>query len=194
MDRLNRTAVLTRLTAKLRQHGSWCGETHLQKSVYLLQDLLDVPTDFAFILYKHGPFSFALRDELTSLRADGLLVLEPQAPPYGPRISATPLSERFEAACAGLLRRYGPQLESVAGTVGARTVGELERLATALYVTRQRTGEHDGSVEARAHCIHRLKPHSSVPLALEGVNEIDLLARQIRNTASCDREKTSQST
>ena len=34
--------------------------------------------------------------------------------------------------------------------MGARTVGEPERPATALYVTRQRTGDHDGSVNMQA--------------------------------------------
>jgi len=43
-----------------------------------LQDLMRVPLELEFILYKHGPFSFDLRSELTSLRADELVKLEPQ--------------------------------------------------------------------------------------------------------------------
>jgi hypothetical protein len=30
MNRLQRAALLTELADKLRQQGSWCGETHLQ--------------------------------------------------------------------------------------------------------------------------------------------------------------------
>ena len=35
--------------------------------------MCEVPTGFEFILYMYGPFSFDLSDELTSIRADGLL-------------------------------------------------------------------------------------------------------------------------
>ena len=73
MNRLPQAAIVTRLTGRLRDQGSWCGETHLQKAMYFLQELMEVPTGFEFILYMHGPFSFDLRAELTSLRADGLL-------------------------------------------------------------------------------------------------------------------------
>ena len=88
MDRLKRAALITKLVDRLREENSWCGETHVQKAVYFLQTLFNAPTDFEFILYKHGPFSFDLRDELTSLRADEVLALEVQLP-YGPRIFTT---------------------------------------------------------------------------------------------------------
>jgi uncharacterized protein YwgA len=88
MDRLRRAVVLTRLIQRLREHRSWCGETHVQKSTFFLQKVVGVPLQFEFILYKHGPFSFDLRDELTGLRADELIRLEPQWP-YGPQIAPT---------------------------------------------------------------------------------------------------------
>src|SRR3989338_8128509 len=96
MDRLKKAALLTSLAQKLRDNGSWCGETHLQKAVYFLEDLFAIPLEFEFILYKHGPFSFDLRDELTSLRADELLRLVPQDPPYGPRLTPTERCERLK--------------------------------------------------------------------------------------------------
>src|SRR6266545_4036200 len=64
MKRLQRAALLTELVEQMRAHDSWCGETHLQKATYFLQELLDVEMDYDFVLYKHGPFSFDLRDEL----------------------------------------------------------------------------------------------------------------------------------
>jgi hypothetical protein len=175
MDRLNRAAIITQFVARLRENGSWGGETHIQKGVYLLQDLLDVPLEFMFILYKHGPFSFDLRDELTSLRAAELLLLEAQAPPYGPRFAATELSNRLRRMCADTLAQHDKDLEFVADVLGARSVGELERLATALYVTKQRTSRHDGSVRLRAECLNRLKPHVPIQAARSAVEEIDQL-------------------
>ena len=39
-----------------------------------------MPLGYDFTLYKHGPFSFDLRDDIHALRADGLLDLEPRPP------------------------------------------------------------------------------------------------------------------
>ena len=110
MDRLRRAALLTRLVERLRQQGSWCGETHVQKATFLLQRLMKVPLEYEFILYKHGPFSFDLRNELTSLRADDLLLLEPQVPPYGPRMICTERSRKIQALYPKTLRKYEDQL------------------------------------------------------------------------------------
>lgn len=95
MNRLQRAAVITRLLDELHQQGSWCGETHVQKSVYFLQALLNVPTDYEFILYKHGPFSFELKDALSEFRADGLIDLIAQPYPYGPSYDATETGKKI---------------------------------------------------------------------------------------------------
>lgn len=96
MDRMRKAGLLTRLIEELHNNGSWCGETHVQKATFFAQELTKIPLGFDFILYKHGPFSFDLRDELTALRADGLLKLETQWP-YGPRISPTQQSEYIKS-------------------------------------------------------------------------------------------------
>jgi len=182
MERLNKAAIITRLATKLRANGSWCGETHIQKATYLLQDLLNVPTDFAFVLYMHGPFSFDLRDELTSLRADGLLELQPQPAPYGPRFAPTPLSKRLQGKFPKTLAKHGEAIEFVAEALGGKHVDELERVATALYVTKRRTSDHDGSVQSRAKCLNRLKPHVPLPAAVKAVQEVDALTKQAQGT------------
>jgi uncharacterized protein YwgA len=69
MDRLWRASLLLTMNEELRRAGSWAGETHMQKAIFFLQELIKVPLGFEFLLYKHGPFSFDLRDELTFMRA-----------------------------------------------------------------------------------------------------------------------------
>jgi len=178
MDRLIRAAVLTRLVGELRAYGSWCGGWHIQKAVYLLQDLLGVPADYLFVFYKHGPISFALSDELTALRGDRLLALEPQAPPYGPRYARTPLSDRLEEEYKPTVDAFQNHLRYVARVIGDRTVAQLERLTTALYVTKQTNLGHDDSVQSRAECIRRLNPHILQESATKAVQEVDQLITQ----------------
>lgn len=178
MERLKRAAIVSQLVGRLREAGSWCGETHVQKAVYLMQDLLEVPTDYPFILYKHGPYSFELSDELTSLRGDELLELQSQAPPYGPRYAVTVLGRKLRMSYPKTLERYEDAIQSVAAAIGSQTIGELERLATALFVTRRLVGEHSGSVKSRAACLNKLKPRVSLEAATEALEKIDGLIEQ----------------
>jgi hypothetical protein len=171
MNRLAQEAVLVGLARRLHERGSWGGETHLQKAAYLLRELGGVPFDFDFILYKHGPFSFELRDELGTMRADRLLEREVQAPPYGPRFVVTERGHELESYFARTMERHGDTLDWVADRLRDRGVMELERLATALWVTRE-LGEA-ASVDERAGRLHQIKPHVSTADAADAVSEID---------------------
>jgi hypothetical protein len=170
MNRLAQEAVLGALAQRLDEFGSWCGETHIQKATFLLRELTDVPFDFDFILYKHGPFSFELRDELASMRADRLLERQPQPAPYGPRIVVTNRGRELEERFARTMERYGSRIRWIAEEVGPKNVLELERLATALWISREHPEADD---ESRALELIRIKPHVSRDAALVAIREID---------------------
>jgi hypothetical protein len=135
-----------------------------------LQNLMGVPLGFDFILYKHGPFSFDLRDELTSLRADELLQLEPQWP-YGPRFAPTERSDYIQRNCSKTLAKYDDCITFVARKFGGKGVAELERLATALFITQGTNG--DASVDERAMRLTTLKPHIPLDSAARAIEEVD---------------------
>ena len=171
MDRLKQAALLTRLMERLRENGSWCGETHIQKSTLFLQDLMEVPLGFDFIMYKHGPFSFDLRYELTALRADELIRIELQRP-YGPRYAPTDHSKYIQGLSPITLGKYEDRIEFVAEQLGGKGVTELERLATALYVTHHRA-ETGASVDDRSRQLTEFKPHVSSESARAAVEDVD---------------------
>src|SRR5437764_14602240 len=166
MDRLQRAAVLTRLIEQLRHKWSWCGETHVQKATLFLQDLLLVSLGFDFILYKHGPFSFDLRDELTALRADELVLLEPQRG-YGPRIATTDRSKYIQDLYPKTLEKYDNRISFVTHKLG----GNLERLATAFFLTK--AADSPSSLETRAAKLIMLKPHIDRDEAMAAITEAD---------------------
>ena len=178
MNRNRRAALLTRLICKLREHGSWCGETHIQKATLFLQGLRRVPLGFEFILYKHGPFSFELREELTGLRADELIRFEPQWP-YGPRISTTERSEYIQRVNAKTVAKYDDDIAFVVEKLGAKGVTELERLATAFFVTQH--AECGISRDSRAVQLTRLKPHIPINDSRNAVNQVDQIIRDAGN-------------
>jgi uncharacterized protein YwgA len=173
MDRLRQYALVAGLAHRLRGKGSWCGETHLQKATYFLQKLQKVPVGFEFFLYKHGPFSFDLRDELTAMRSDGLLELRPQWP-YGPSFVPTAKSRELRQHYSKTLKKYQKQLDFVSHSLGNRNVAELEKLATALYITLE---ESMKSETQRAKRLHSLKPHVAVDDALKAVKAVDVIIK-----------------
>ena len=175
MNRLQIAALLTDLVRRLREGGSWCGETHVQKAAYVAQQLAGVPLGFDFILYKHGPFSFELRDELTSLRADGLLQLETQPFPYGPKFKITDNARKLGQKFPKTIKKHADALEFVAENLADKQVDELERLATALYA---KSNFPDQDAHERAAWINQKKPHVSLDDALAALAEIDELEEE----------------
>ena len=179
MKRLQRDAVLLSLLENMWAHGSWCGETHLQKATYFLQELLSVPLGFDFILYKHGPFSFDLRDEIKAMRGDFLIKYQPQRYPYGPSLVEDVGADRRKGIFSRTIHQYSNEVNFVADTLGNKGVSELERLGTALYFIRRQHAEY----EQLASLIHKLKPHISPEVAqgaLQDVAEIMKMANKAK--------------
>jgi hypothetical protein len=145
-----------------------------------MQELLRVPTEFNFILYKHGPFSFDLRDEITALRADGVLSLEPQPDPYGPKLVPTDGARRLHNLFPKTLKKYKDELKKVADAVSDKGVSELEKLATALYVTNENLPDDDSTARAKRLCA--LKPHIPFDAAKDSIDIIDGLLKNVRRS------------
>lgn len=175
MKRMARVAVLLSLVEELKKNGSWCGETHIQKTTYFLQRMLEDDLGHDFILYKHGPYSFDLSEELGRLRADNLVKVVPQKP-YGPRMlpgrAWTDLKETFPKT----INRYAKKVSFLGHWLGNKGVAELEKLATALYVTKELNIEGG----QRAEKIHELKPHVSLEEARAALNELDMQMDTVR--------------
>jgi hypothetical protein len=179
MNRLQQAALLTSLVDSLRQQKSWCGETHIQKAAFVVTELAQIPWTFEFVMYKHGPFSFDLRAELTALRADDLLTLVPQPAPYGPRYQITPTAQLLQDRFPKTLARHKQSLMFVAQRLGESRVDELERLATAIYATTRQCP--NASVEDRAVWLNREKPHIPLEDARAAVTEADELIVSFRS-------------
>ncbi len=175
MERLQRASLLLRLNEELRNVGSWAGETHMQKTVFFLQELVDIPLGFDFVLYKHGPFSFDLRDELTFMRAQGFLELEPQYP-YGPSLIQGAKGELLRTAFERMTEDHAPRIQFVAQKLGAKTVAELERTATAFYIM-SRDPEGTDVVQR----LTSLKPHIGLPEARAALTEVEQIIREFND-------------
>jgi len=172
MKRSQRVALLALLNREMLKRGSWCGETHIQKAAFLLQEMLDVHMGYEFILYRHGPFSFELRDELASMQADQLLDLVSRQQGYGPTYLPTEFGEEFVERFPNTIARNFGAVQFVADELSDKGVVELEKLATAFFITR--FGDSN-EIERRAQRLVELKPHFSLPDARSATERVDRL-------------------
>lgn len=175
MSNLEQSCLILNLALALKENGSWAGETHIQKSGYFLTTLLKVPTGVNFILYKHGPFSFDLRELLTDMEALGFIKWN-STPPYGPSISEAQFGSQLKAKFSNLSNQYKPHIDFVARHLGQRNVASLERVATALYVS-----EEGFAGSSRVARLIELKPHVDVLLAEQAIEEFDRIKDEAIN-------------
>jgi hypothetical protein len=175
---VKRQAVVVLLDKEMAAHDSWCGETHLQKAVFVLQELLCADTGYEFILYKHGPFSFEFRDDLASMRADGLLEIVVRDREYGPSYLPTEFANTFLERFPRTVRAHEAQVRFIAKQLADKNVSELEKIATALFIYKR---FDIPSRRGRAQELVRLKPHISEKDAVLAIKEIDRLAEESRD-------------
>ena len=171
-------AALISIVEKLRDHGSWTGQTHVQKALFFCQAMLRLPLGFDYILYKHGPYSPKLHRSIHRLQADSALAFVAQTPPYRPRLVTSEGAELIRENEADVLAEYDDALEFAAEALARRSIKELERLATALWFILRRPL---ATAEEIATLVHARKPHISMPQARGAFVEVKKyghLARQ----------------
>lgn len=179
MTRLEQASIVLQLGNAMRSKGSWMGETHLQKGTFFLEEMTGVPLGFKFILYKHGPFSFDLREFLSYMDSEGFLRWQAAQPPYGPSIEEGDMSSSLLEQYGSAAKRYRAQIAFVANSLGSKNVSELERIATALYVTKR----ENLAGNMRVNRIKELKPHIEITKIQEAVSEFDEMANTLNTMA-----------
>jgi hypothetical protein len=177
MNRLRKASIVLKLGTAMRDRGSWMGETHIQKATYFLQQLLEVPLDFGFILYKHGPFSFDFRDFLAYMEAEEFISWQAH-PPYGPSLRKGEMGEALIDQFGDLTSAFDSKINFVADWLGTKNVAELERIATALYVTQEEMIEGPG----RASRLMELKPHIDIAQSQAAIAELDAMRAALTTT------------
>ena len=119
--------MLVSLVKALKTQDSWCAETNVQKSCFFLQ-INRCPPRPGVVLYKYGPYSFELTDELNAMRADSLLTLRNRDPRYGPCYVPGDLADSLLQRYPKTVTTYAGQVAFVAQRLGNKGVADLERV------------------------------------------------------------------
>ena len=177
LDGLQQQAIVVGAIKSLRSNQSWAGETHVQKSLYFLQNLMGVPLTYKFVLYKHGPYSFDLHNDIGKMRAYDFVELEPR-PPYGSAFREGKVADKLLTMFDGTVTSYLPSIDFVAKFFGDSNVRELERYATALYVSSEEPNQPHYYL---ANKINELKPHIALEEATVAIQSVETLRQSARN-------------
>lgn len=168
-------AIIVSLIDALNDRGSFCGETHVQKGAFLLKELTGAPIDSLFTLYLQDLYSFQIHKLLNELRAEELVSIEPR------RMGASwRPGERYHL----LKRSYRLTIESarrqvdfVADRIARLETADLEPLATALYVSREKPS---AAVEARVGSLREIKRSITETAAHTAVETVDTWLSEAR--------------
>lgn len=177
MEHRDEISLVLRTMSRMWVHGSWCGETHIQKNMFFLQELVGIPFQWSFVLYKYGPFSFDLSYLIGEIHGYSLVKLVPQWG-FRPKIQVTELGKEFYQDHDEAHSKFDKGIEFVTKELGAKNVDELEQLSTGLHVSLDDTYKNQ-TVQARSKRLNELKPHIQLPdasFAIEQVDELNLRA------------------
>jgi hypothetical protein len=166
----SRCALVVHLAKRLRSNGSWCGETHLQKALYILQDISKSNFSYKFVIYKHGPYSFDLNNELAAMRSANILEFQFPREGYGPSIAPTSFGEKILSVNSENIQVFAKPVDFLAEWFASNDVRYLEKIATAYFVTAK--NPRVPTLE-RAQKLHSLKPHVDIVAAEEALKLVD---------------------
>ncbi|SDB53072.1 hypothetical protein SAMN05660653_02623 [Desulfonatronum thiosulfatophilum] len=94
---------------------------------------------------------------------------------YGPSIVAGRRSRLVHEQYPKTSKRFAEQIDYVASSLSDKNIKELEKLATALFVTMEST--RGNGIEKRADRLQKLKPHVPRQEALQAVQTVDSMCQ-----------------
>jgi uncharacterized protein YwgA len=168
-------ALILAMIGALQRQGSRTGKTHIIKGLFLAHaaGLFDVP--FEFFLYKHGPYSTDIEENIEQMKSYGATEVEPAFDGYGVMLSPGDMAS-FAQQRAPLPASTLEGIRKVCQFLRYKNVTHLERLATAAWI-RTREGIHDGDAVARR--LNELKPHISLNEARQAEDEVRVFLEEV---------------
>lgn len=138
----------------LNDKGSWTGRVHIHKLLYITKELLTEKVPFSFELYRFGPYSFDLDEHLRDLATFGAVSATIVDEGYGPKHEVSAAAKPILTHDHGSFSRDQlHSLQRAANAIGNRPSGDLELIATCLWVEREENIVDPDKVIARVKVI-----------------------------------------
>lgn len=171
-----RYALIVFLTEKVRNFRQQFGKTALEKLIYLLQEIFDVPIGYQYSLYFHGPFSSGLLDDLDYLDYLGGVKVITEHLSNGYDILPSDKADLIKEKAQDFLVRYQTKIEELLKIFGSLRVKDLELCSTIVFVDRDLKGS--GRSIAKSDFVKEIKgikPHFSNEEIEKKINDLENL-------------------
>ncbi|MFY9140685.1 MAG: hypothetical protein WAO30_08005, partial [Thermacetogeniaceae bacterium] len=166
-EKWDQYGLIAELTHKLQRISPQFGKTVLQKLVYILQEIYQVPCGYDFILYNYGPYSEVLADDLNFLASmDGVKIDWSRG--LGYEIKVTGKTEHFRDRGKEFLTRYASQIDELVEKFGGLNAKELELRSTIIYVAKEEPLEEKDLLNH----VKEIKPYFSVAVIDNAYKEL----------------------
>lgn len=172
-ERWDQYGIIAELAVRLKDVSPQFGKTVLQKMIYILQEVYEIPCDYEYVLYNYGPYSGDLAKDLSFFASmDGVKVEWSQN--LGYKIQPVAKTDHFRQRAQEFLNKYDVKIGEAIDIFGRMTARELELRSTIIYVAKESSMDNKTMMSR----IYEIKPHFSpeeIGSAIEQLAAINIL-------------------
>lgn len=173
MVKWNKYALLV-FISKIMKHKEYkLGKTSLQKIIYLLKTVCELPISYSYDFYIYGPYSAEVESDLEYLNSIEILNVsfEDYGNYRGFNITPNKKTERIMEKAEDFISTYRKIIEGLIESYGDKTARELELIGTIVYLLKEEKIDQELLVER----INELKPHFEKVEVARGIDEVKSL-------------------
>jgi len=161
-------------------------KTAIQKLVYLIQEVLNVPLGYKFDLYHYGPYSQDLAGDVDIVKnLNGIeIAYDPVLNLYNisPGVNSDTLIKKGET----FIKEYQDKIESILSKFDAKRASELELSATILYAWKDMQARSKALEKEVLEAVSALKPKLSDRDIAESLRELKAMGYlSVSGATSC---------
>lgn len=170
MSRWFKYSLLAQISYEMEKKDYKLGKTGVQKLIYLLKSIYNIPIDYSYELYIYGPYSSEIAGDLEYL--DSANVLDISFEDYGGYrgyniVTDEEINKILEKGKSEI-KKYKDKISKVVEKFGDKNARELELVGTLVYLKF----EEKVSDEDLMDRITDIKPHFSDEEIEEGMAEM----------------------
>lgn len=156
-DKWNQYGLIAELAIRLKDISPQFGKTVLQKLVYILQEVFNLPLSYGYILYNYGPYSEELAGDLMFFASMKGVKVE-WSNGLGFEIREASKTGHFRKRAEAFLKQYEAEIKRVIDEFGYMTARELELYSTIIYVFKEGPIKREDLIKR----ISEIKPHYTI--------------------------------
>ena len=136
------------------------GKTVLQKMIFILQEVYNVPCGYKFSLYSYGPYCSEIPKDLDFVTAlCGTEACRINSGFGGDTISPGGTCKDIKGFGKAFLDKHDAKIQEAVQDFGAFNVSDLELRSTIIYCCKEMGGVHgDSSAEKVVSAVYEIKP------------------------------------